>query len=89
MAEDDFALTRTFWIDVNNEDIDIVEKAQRGLERGNFQPGRLSPRFEEPLHRFHNMLADAMTGVRHIPDGDPDDASDILGSGVNPLPYVP
>ncbi len=101
-----FALTRTFWIDVNNEDIDFVQRAQRGLERGSFLPGRLSPRFEEPLHRFHNMVADHLTAspampatsvgatsvtVRpvSIPDGDPSDAVDILGSGVNPLPYCP
>ena len=89
LDDDDFDLTRTFWIDVNNEDVDIVEKAQRGLTKGGFEPGRLSPRFEEPLHRFHNMLADKMTGIPRIPDGDPSDVDDILGSGVNPLPYLP
>ncbi len=88
VSDADFELTRTFWIDVNNEDVEIVEKAQRGLAKGGFKPGRLSPRFEEPLHRFHNMLADKMTGISRIPDGDPSDADDILGSGVNPLPYL-
>ena len=34
------------------------------------------------------MLADKMTGISRIPDGDPSDADDILGSGVNPLPYL-
>ena len=53
--------TLTFWIDVNNEDIDICQRSQRGLTRGRIRPGPLAPRFEEPLHRFHNMLADCMT----------------------------
>ena len=89
LSDEDFELTRAFWIDVNNEDIDIVQKAQRGLEQGGFEPGRLSPRFEEPLHRFHNMLVDKLTGISRIPDGDAGDDIDILGSGVNPLPYLP
>ena len=56
-----FAPTRSFWFDVNSEDIDIVERGQRGLTFGSIPPGPLAPRFEEPLHRFHNMLADCMT----------------------------
>ena len=43
------------------EDIDIVERGQRGLTRGAVPPGPLAPRFEEPLHRFHNILANLMT----------------------------
>ena len=82
-----FAATRTFWFDVNNEDIDIVERGQRGLSAGGFTPGRLSPRFEEPLHRFANMLADRFCGIDRVPEGDRSDALDVLGSGVNPLPY--
>ena len=89
VTDADFSLTRTFWLDVNSEDIDIVAKAQRGLEKGSSVQGRLSPRFEEPLHRLHNMLADKMTGVMTIPDGDPSDELDLYGSGTNPLPYVP
>lgn len=88
-GEEAFAATRTFWFDVNNEDIDVVERGQRGLTRGGFTPGRLSPRFEEPLHRFYNMLADRFLGVHRIPDGDPADDLDLYGTGVNPLPYRP
>ncbi len=84
-----FAATRSFWLEVNNEDIDIVERGQRGLASGGFTPGRLSPRFEEPLHRFYNMLADRFCGIDRVPEGDGCDALDLFGSGVNPLPYRP
>ncbi len=80
--------TRKFWIDVNNEDIDIVVRGQRGLTRGGVPAGPLAPRFEEPLHRFHNMLADHMTGVPiNIPAGDrPGNVDDEWGAGTNPHP---
>ena len=32
--------TLTFWIDVNNEDIDICQRSQRGLTRGRISPAR-------------------------------------------------
>jgi len=83
------AATRSFWLEVNSEDIDIVERGQRGLTFGGFTPGRLSPRFEEPLHRFYNMLADRFCCIDRVPEGDVCDAADVLGSGVNPLPYRP
>jgi len=83
----DFAATRSFWFDVNDEDIDIVERGQRGIESGGFTLGRLSPRFEEPLHRFHNMLADRFVGLDRVPGGDPNDHEPRLGTGANPLPY--
>ena len=90
-SEDDFASTRDFWLDVNDEDIDIVERGQRGLSRGTVPPGPLAPRFEEPLHRFHNMLADCMTleslAALDIPGGDdPTDPNHQWGSGPNPTP---
>lgn len=84
-----FDAMRTFWFDVNNEDIDIVQRGQRGLARGGFTPGRLSPRFEEPLHRFYNMLADRFCGIDRVPEGDSSDDLDLFGSGTNPLPYRP
>lgn len=83
------AATKAFWLDINNEDIDIVQRGQKGMSRAYATPGRLSPRFEEPLHRFHNMLADRMTGLERIPGGDPDEALDLYGSGINPLPWLP
>ena len=91
---DAFEATRKFWIEVNNEDIDICERAQRGLALGGAPPGPLSPRFEEPLHRFQNMVADCMTagsladGLR-IPPGDGPDDGARYGCGPNPaLPAI-
>jgi hypothetical protein len=85
-ADGDFGITRDFWLEVNGEDIDIVERGQRGLERGRVPAGPLSPRFEEPLHRFHNMLADAMTLASmadlRIPVGDEDQASQASKSSL-------
>jgi phenylpropionate dioxygenase-like ring-hydroxylating dioxygenase large terminal subunit len=87
VPDEDFAVTRDFWLTINGEDIDIVERGQLGLQGGGYTPGRLSPRFEEPLHRFHNMLADRMTGTHRIPAGDLADDLPLHGTGVNPLPW--
>jgi len=88
------AETLKFWIEVNNEDIDICERSHRGLALGGAPPGPLSPRFEEPLHRFQNMVADCMTadsladGLR-IPPGDGPDDGARYGCGPNPaLPAI-
>ena len=89
VTDEAFAATRAFWIEVNDEDIGIVERGQRGLTKGGFTGGRLSPRFEEPLHRFYNMLADRFVGRERVPDGDASDDLDLYGSGVNPLPHRP
>lgn len=91
LRDADFAPTREFWLDVNGEDIDIVERGQRGLSRGGVAPGPLAPRFEEPLHRFHNMLADSMTRAApvdiRIPLGDdPTSEADRRGTRPNPAP---
>lgn len=90
VVEQAFAATRKFWLEVNAEDIDIVERGQRGLSAGAVPAGPLAPRFEEPLHRFHNMLADCMTldsmsGIA-VPAGDRPGGLDLHGSGVNPTP---
>lgn len=87
VPDEAFAATKKFWFEVNAEDIDVVEAGQRGLTLGGFTQGRLSPRFEEPLHRFHNMLADRMVGVDRVPDGDPNDHEPRLGTGANPAPW--
>jgi len=91
--DDDMAETRSFWFDVNDEDIDICERGQRGLSAGRAPAGPLAPRFEEPLHRFHNMLADCLTaesltpaGGLRVPPGDDGSEESRLGTGVNPSP---
>jgi choline monooxygenase len=53
---------RKFWDNVNLEDIDIVEKTQRGTSALPYKGGRFSFRFEEPLHRFQNMVIDKVLG---------------------------
>lgn len=60
-----------FWDSVNREDIDIVERVQQGLDTTPFPGGRLCYRFEEPLHRFQNMVIDHMIGQPRVPAGDP------------------
>lgn len=87
-----FGAIRQFWLDVNGEDIDIVERSQRGLATatGSAPPGPLVPRFEEPLHRFHSMLADHFTSgdlaTLDIPGGDEAGADEATGGRPNPHP---
>ena len=90
-TEEDIDHTVSFWLDVNSEDIDIVERGQRGLTHGAVPPGPLAPRFEEPLHRFQNMLRQCFTlkslAEMTIPDGDRiDSEGDRLGTARNPTP---
>jgi len=59
-----------FWTLVNEQDIDIVEKVQAGLSMKPYRGGRICYHFEEPLHRFQNMIIDKMVGIDRIPPGD-------------------
>jgi choline monooxygenase len=67
-----------FWDTVNREDIGIVERVQNGLDSTPFPGGRLCYRFEEPLHRFQNMIIDRMVGQRRIPPGDEVEAAPMF-----------
>ncbi|KAL1499090.1 hypothetical protein AB1Y20_013604 [Prymnesium parvum] len=49
-----------FWDQINTEDIVICETVQRGIIAPAYEGGRFSFRFEEPLHRFQNMVVDKM-----------------------------
>jgi len=69
-----------FWDTVNREDIDIVERVQRGLDHTPFPGGRMCYRFEEPLHRFQNMVIDRMVGRRRVPPGDRADTVPMFGA---------
>jgi choline monooxygenase len=59
-----------FWAMVNRQDILAVERVQQGLQARAYPGGRMCYRFEEPIHRFQNMLIDRMTGTERVPPGD-------------------
>ncbi|MEQ3551325.1 aromatic ring-hydroxylating dioxygenase subunit alpha [Pseudonocardia nematodicida] len=61
-----------FWDLVNRQDIEIVERVQEGIANPAYRGGRMCFRFEEPLHRFQNMVIDKMVGVDRVPGGDED-----------------
>lgn len=69
----------SFWDMINREDIAIVERVQAGLDSTPFPGGRLCYRFEEPLHRFANMIADRMVGVARVPPGDDAETVPMFG----------
>lgn len=69
-----------FWDHVNVEDIEIVERVQRGLTTPEYRGGRMCYRFEEPVHRFQNMVIDRMVGIDRIPEGDTEDQVPMFGS---------
>lgn len=60
----------SFWGMVNLQDIAAVEGVQKGLQARPYPGGRMCYRFEEPVHRFQNMVIDLMTGQRRVPPGD-------------------
>lgn len=70
-----------FWNHVNVEDIEIVEDVQRGISTPEYEGGRMCYRFEEPVHRFQNMVIDHMVGIRHVPGGDEVEQAPMFGSG--------
>ncbi|MDN5916046.1 MAG: aromatic ring-hydroxylating dioxygenase subunit alpha [Pseudonocardia sp.] len=61
-----------FWDLVNRQDLKIVERVQEGIENPAYRGGRMCFRFEEPLHRFQNMVIDKMVGIDRVPEGDED-----------------
>jgi choline monooxygenase len=69
-AEEGLEQLEKFWDLVNRQDLDIVEKVQAGIENPAYRGGRMCFRFEEPLHRFQNMIIDRMLGLRRVPGGD-------------------
>lgn len=59
-----------FWKLVNEQDIEIVEKVQAGLSMKPYRGGRMCYHFEEPVHRYQNMIIDKMCGIERAPAGD-------------------
>ena len=56
-----------FWDLVNRQDLEIVERVQQGITNPAYTGGRMCYRFEEPLHRFQNMIIDRMVGIDRVP----------------------
>jgi choline monooxygenase len=77
-AEEDVEQLLSFWDLVNREDIAIVERVQDGLSIPAYTGGRMCYRFEEPLHRFQNMVIDRMLGIERVPDGDEAEQTPVL-----------
>ena len=75
--------TRQFWDEVNKEDVWIVERVQQGLQARAYPGGRMCYRFEEPVHRFQNMIIDKMLGGDRVPPGD-DEADPALLAYLEP-----
>jgi choline monooxygenase len=71
-----------FWAMVNRQDILAVERVQQGLQARAYPGGRMCYRFEEPLHRFQNMVIDRMTGVERVPPGDPREEPAVEAAGL-------
>jgi choline monooxygenase len=71
-TSDDLDRLAAFWDHVNVEDIAIVEQVQQGVADPAYAGGRMCFRFEEPLHRFQNMVIDRMVGIDRVPGGDGD-----------------
>lgn len=59
-----------FWDLVNLQDVEIVERVQEGLSTRAYEGGRMCFKFEEPIHRFQNMIIDRLLGIYRIPPGD-------------------
>jgi phenylpropionate dioxygenase-like ring-hydroxylating dioxygenase large terminal subunit len=59
-----------YWDHVNRQDFEAVQKVQIGISSKAYPGGRLCERYEEPIHRFQNMLIDRMIGLNRIPLGD-------------------
>jgi choline monooxygenase len=77
-AENEIDQLASFWDSVNREDIQIVERVQRGLSNPAYRGGRMCYRFEEPVHRYQNMVIDRMLGIRRIPAGDAADQAPMF-----------
>lgn len=78
-SNDAMSALAEFWDHVNREDIEIVERVQRGISMTDYPGGRMCYRFEEPLHRFQNMVIDRMVGVDRVPEGDPEEGIPVFG----------
>lgn len=77
-AEGEIEQLVNFWDLVNVQDIEIVERVQEGISNPAYRGGRMCYRFEEPLHRFQNMIIDRMVGVDRVPPGDDEEGTQMF-----------
>ncbi len=77
-----------FWTLVNEQDIEIVEKVQAGLSLKPYRGGRMCYHFEEPIHRYQNMIIDKMVGRDRIPPGDAREQVPMFGGSQAPGPLL-
>lgn len=75
-----------FWDLINRQDVEIVERVQEGIGNPAYRGGRMCFRFEEPLHRFQNMIADRMLGIDRVPGGDEDVLTRMFPDPARPHP---
>ncbi len=78
-AETEIDQLASFWSLINEQDIDIVERVQDGLGMRPYRGGRMCYHFEEPLHRYQNMIIDKMVGLDRVPDGDAEPQIPMFG----------
>jgi choline monooxygenase len=79
-AEEELDQLVDFWSLINEQDIEIVERVQQGLSMKPYQGGRMCYNFEEPIHRFQNMIIDKMVGIERFPPGDDEDGQPMFAS---------
>lgn len=63
LAEERAELFR-MWHDLNSEDVDVLERLQRGRRSPAYDGGRLSPAWDGPTHEFGRILLDQMMARR-------------------------
>lgn len=69
-ADEGLDRLESFWDLVNAQDIEIVERVQLGVSNPAYRGGRMCYRFEEPIHRYQNIVIDKMVGIDRVPAGD-------------------
>ncbi|QYJ14794.1 Carnitine monooxygenase oxygenase subunit [Rubrobacter xylanophilus DSM 9941] len=82
-AEEKLDQLARFWDLVNVQDIEIVERVQQGISNLEYRGGRMCYRFEEPLHRFQNMIIDKMVGIERVPPGDDEEMVRMFDSNTD------
>ena len=58
-------------------------KREFGLSSRAYPGGRMCFRFEEPIHRFQNMVIDLMLGAPRIPPGDARETAPVFAESAS------